>query len=104
MTLGVLAATIRQVPGIRGVSRYQKDGKDRFYLHFSSSEPYTAIFIELPTALVTYNQREVSKWHGGELWRTDPHGLGERSVSAVRGLCEVYRRERMQELQAQKGA
>ena len=104
MTLGVFSATIRQVPGIRSVSRYQKNGIDRLYLSFSLAEPYTAIYIELPAAYVTYNTREVGKWHGGELWREDPHGLGERSVKTVRELCETYRRERVQELQAQKGA
>jgi hypothetical protein len=99
MTLGILAATIRQLPGIRGVSRYQKDGKDRLYLSFSLSEPCTGVYIELPGAHVTYNTRQVNKWNCGELWRSDPRGLGGRAVSAVRELCEVYRRERVEELQ-----
>lgn len=94
MTLGVLQAAIRQVPGIRGLSRYQNNGKDRLYLSFSLAKPCTGIYVELPAAYVAYNTRDVMKWHGGDLWRTDPHGLGERAVKTIRALCDQYRAER----------
>lgn len=97
MTLGELSATIRQVPGIAGVRRYQTKGTDRLYLSFSSSDPVTGIYVSLPTGILTYN-REQLKWSNGVLWRTDPHELGERALKTCRALCETYRRERVAEL------
>ena len=99
MTPGLLAATIRQVPGIRDVRRYQRKDVDRLYLVFSSGETVTGVYVDLRTAEVQFNHSQL-KWNLGSLWRYDPQGLGERAVNTVRALCETYRRERVQELSA----
>jgi hypothetical protein len=98
VTPGVLAATIRQVPGIRDVRRYQRKDVDRLYLAFSSGETVTGVYVDLRTGEVEFNRSQL-KWNLGSLWRYDPQGLGERAVKTVRALCETYRRERVQELQ-----
>jgi len=92
VTPGVLAATIRQVPGIRDVRRYQRKDVDRLYLAFSSGETVTGVYVDLRTAEVEFNRSQL-KWNLGSLWRYDPQGLGERAVKTIRELCQSYRRE-----------
>ncbi|MBE3063731.1 MAG: hypothetical protein IMZ69_01775 [Spirochaetes bacterium] len=102
MTVGELTAAILKVPGIRDVHRYQRPGKDRLYLSFREVEPVTGIYVDLLDGSVQFNRAEL-KWHLGCLWRHDPQGLGERSLSAVRELVDRYRRERIAELQRRTG-
>jgi hypothetical protein len=93
VTIGVLAASIRKVPGIRDVRRWQKKGADRLYLQFSDADPYTSIYVDLLMGQVEYDQHDISKWHGGQLWREDPRGSGQRALNEVRDLCEAFLRE-----------
>ena len=89
MTLGVLAATIRQVPGVNSVKRWQRFGQDRLYLQFSVSEPGERIFIDVKTATIFGDTGQ---------WRHDPHELGARALRTAREIVSIYRGERIQEL------
>ena len=88
MTIGVLAATIRQVPGISSVVRWQKNGQDRLYVQWHDSEPQAQTYIDL-RAVVLF---------GTGTWRQDFNGVGARGLETIRALVDTYRAERVQEL------
>jgi len=89
MTLGVLQATIRQIPGVQSVKRWQRFGQDRLYLQFAVSEPGERVFIDVKTATIFGDTGQ---------WRHDPHELGALALRTVREIVGVYRQERTQEL------
>ena len=90
MTVGLLAATIRQVPGVSSVVRWQQHGHDRLYIQWHDSEPDAQTYIDLKSAVL----------FGSGTWRYDPNEIGRRGLNTIRELLTVYRRERVQELQS----
>ena len=90
MTIGVLAATIRQVPGISSVVRWQRHGEDRLYIQWHDSEPQAQTYIDLRCVILM----------GTGTWRQDFNGVGARSMEMIRALVNEYRAERKAELSA----
>jgi hypothetical protein len=89
VTIGLLSATIRQIPGVSSVVRWQKGGLDHLYIQWHDSEPEGKTYIDLKCAVL----------FGSGTWRYDPQEIGRRGLNTIRELLTVYRRERVQELQ-----
>jgi hypothetical protein len=81
MTIGILAATIRQIPGVKECHRWTLGHVDRLYINWEDSEPQAQTYIDLRSVVL----------FGTGTWRQDFNGVGGRGLETIRALVEAYR-------------
>jgi hypothetical protein len=96
MTIGTLAATIRQVPGVSSVRRWWgRNGEERLYITFSVVGDIAEAWVSLRDAGFGARLRETEADSSEQALKVE-----RLALETIRALVGTYRAERKAELSA----
>jgi hypothetical protein len=86
MTLNILTATIRQVPGVSSVRRWQAHGMERLYITFSVVGDIAEAWVSLRDAGFGARLRETEADSSEQALKVE-----RLALETIRALVEAYR-------------